>query len=122
MKSRIVVLAMTGAVIALARGAQAWEWALRPAEVKYAIYGGDLGDTTAPTPNDVRVAFYVRGRVAKEMFEAMGPDKKSDCGIEKWGRVRMKEHVACSYRPSDGYQCDFGFDLHSGKSIGGSIC
>lgn len=122
MKLRIVVFAMTGTFVALAHAAQVWEWTLRTADVKYAIYGGDLGDTYAPSPNDARVAFYVRGRAAKEMFEAMGPDRKSECGIEKGGRVREKEHVACSYRPSDGYQCDFGFDLRSGKSIGGSIC
>jgi hypothetical protein len=112
-KCRVVVLAMAGAFVALAHGAQVWE---------YAIYGGDLGDTYAPTSSDARIAFYVRGRAAKEMFQTMGPDRKSECGIEKGGRVRMKEHVACSYRPSDGYQCDFGFDLRSGKSIGGSIC
>ena len=70
------------------------EWATRPAEVKYLIYGGDPGGTYKPVPNDVHVVFYVRG----------------------------KEHVACRYRPSVGYQCDFGFDLTSGKSIGGSIC
>lgn len=70
----------------------------------------------------MRIAFYVRGSAAREMFDAMVPDRKSDCGIEKGGRVREKERVACSYRPSDGYQCDFGFDLGSGKSIGGSVC
>lgn len=122
MRFRIVFSAMAVAFVTLAHGAQVWEWALHPAEVKYAIYGGDLGDSYAPTPNDVRVAFYVRGRAARVMFEAMGPDRKSECGIEKGSRVREKEHVACRYRPSDGYECDFGFDLRSGKSIGGSIC
>ncbi len=110
------------AVAALAYGAQQWEWVTRPADVQYVIYGGDLGDTYAPAPHDAHVAFYLRGPAAKEMFNAMGPDKKSECGIEKGGRVREKEHVACRYRPSDGYECDFGFDLTSGKSIGGSIC
>ncbi|TWI51240.1 hypothetical protein IP92_00224 [Pseudoduganella flava] len=76
----------------------------------------------APTRNDVHVAFYVRGRAAKDMFNAMDPDRKSECGIEDGARVRQKENVACRYRPSDGYECDFGFDLRSGKSIGGSIC
>lgn len=106
----------------MAYGAQNWEWSIRPADARYVMYGGDLGDTYAPSSNDVHVAFYVRGRAAKEMFDVMGPDKKSECGIEKGGQVREKEHVACRYRPSDGYQCDFGFDLTSGKSIGGSIC
>jgi hypothetical protein len=31
-------------------------------------------------------------------------------------------NVSCGYRSSDGYQCGFGFDLRSGKSIGGLIC
>lgn len=122
MKRIVFALAAAAVCTALAHSAQVWEWALRPAEVKYAMYGGDLGDTYAPTANDVRVAFYVRGQAAKEIFDAMGPDRKSECGIEKGGRVREKEHVLCSYRPSAGYHCDFGFDLRSGKSIGGSIC
>ena len=122
MKLRFVFFGIASACAAVAQGVQIWEWAPRSAEVKYVVYGGDLGDPYAATPRDVRVAFYVRGRAAKEMFEAMGPDRKSECGIEKGGRIREKEHVACTYRPSDGYQCDFGFDLRSGKSIGGSIC
>lgn len=109
-------------VAALAHGAQKWEWVTRPADTEYVIYGGDLGDTYAPVSKDVHVAFYVRGRAAREMFDVMGPDKKSECGVEKGGRVRQKENVACRYRPSDGYECDFGFDLTSGRSIGGSIC
>jgi hypothetical protein len=115
-------IAVVASFAALAHGAQKWEWVLRPADVRYGVYGGDLGDTYAPTPKDVHIAFYVRGRAAKEMFDTMGPDRKSECGIEKGARVREKQHVACRYRPSDGYQCDFGFDLSSGKSIGGSIC
>lgn len=122
MRRIVFAVGLAGACVALAHSTQVWEWALRPAEVRYAIYGGDLGDTYAPTPNDVQIAFYTRGRAAKDMFDAMGPDRKGACGIEKGSRVRVKEHVSCSYRPSDGYECDFGFDLRSGKSIGGSIC
>jgi len=122
MKGFILALVLLAALAAPAQSEQGWEWKLRPAEVKYVIYGGELGDPYAPKSNDVHVAFYIRGRTAREMFEAMGPDRKSQCGIEKGGRVREKEHVVCSYRPADGYQCDLGFDLRSGKSIGGSIC
>ena len=122
MKTLALVATLIVTAAALAHGVQPWEWITRPAEVQYVIYGGGLGDTYAPAPKDVHVAFYVRGRAAKEMFDVMGPDKKSECGIERGGRVREKENVACRYRPSDGYECDFGFDLTSGKSIGGSIC
>ena len=65
---------------------------------------------------------HIRGQAAREMFNAMGSDRKNLCGIEIGGRVREREHLACRYTPSDGYQCDFGFDLATGKSIGGSIC
>lgn len=113
---------LLAASAAFSRTVQACEWLLRPAETRYVIYGGELRDTSAPTRSDARVAFYVRGRAGKEMFEAMGPDNKPACGVEKGVRIREKDNFACIYRPGDGYQCDFGFDLRTGKSIGGSIC
>jgi len=122
MKRLALVLLSIAASAALSQGMQAWEWLTRPAETKYVIYGGELGDTMAPARDNVRVAFYVRGRAAREMFEAMGPDRKATCGVEKGVRIREKDRLACLYRPGDGYQCDFGFDLRTGKSIGGSIC
>ena len=115
-------LLLTLAAVALAQAAESWDWVPRTLAAKYVIYGGDLGDAHAPAKGDMRIAFHVRGSAAREMFDAMGPDRKSECGIENGGRVREKERVACSYRPSDGYQCDFGFDLGSGKSIGAFIC
>jgi len=115
-------LALLAAGAVLGQGIQTWDWVLKTTEARYVIYGGGLGDAYAPAPGDTHVAFYVRGAAAKEIFATMGPDKKSECGIEKGGRIREKDHIACRYRPSDGYQCDFGFDLTSGKSIGASIC
>jgi len=115
-------LLLTLAATTLVHAVEPWDWMPRLLTAKYIIYGGDLGDAHAPGKGDMRIAFYVRGSAAKEMFDAIGPDRKSECGIEKGGRVREKERVACRYRPSDGYQCDFGFDLGSGKSIGGSVC
>ncbi|UMR32124.1 hypothetical protein MJ904_08110 [Massilia sp. MB5] len=122
MKHIAISLPFIAAFTALAHGASAWEWMLKPADVKYIIYGGELGDPYAATRHDIHAAFYIRGQAAKEMFKAMGPDKKSVCFTEKGGRIREKEHITCRFRPSQGYECDFGFDLTSGKSIGGSIC
>ncbi|GGY50393.1 hypothetical protein [Pseudoduganella albidiflava] len=121
-KRSFLVLLAIAASAAFSQGTQAWEWLLRPAETRYVIYGGELGDTIAPTPDNARVAFYVRGRAAKDMFEAMGPDRKAACGVEKGVRIRERDNLACLYRPTDGYQCDFGFNLRTGKSIGASIC
>lgn len=122
MKRFALVLLLVAASAAFSKGTQAWEWLQRPAETKYVIYGGELGDTVAPTRDNVRVAFYIRGQAAKEMFQAMGPDKKSACGVGEGMRIREKDNLACLYRPKEGYQCDFGFDLRTGKSVGGSIC
>ena len=95
MKLFVQVPILLAAFTVLAHGGEGWEWKTRPAEVTYVIYGGGLGDTYAPSAHDVHVAFYIRGRAAREMFDAMGPDKKDQCGIEKGGRIREREHVAC---------------------------
>jgi hypothetical protein len=86
------------------------------------IYGGGLGDPYAPTPENKRIAFSVKGKAAKQMFDAMGPDLKNVCGAEGGTRIREKDAVSCRFSKSDGYICDFGFDLTTGKSIGGSVC
>jgi hypothetical protein len=64
----------------------------------------------------------VKGQVAKKMFDAMGPDLKNVCGAEDGTRVREKDAVSCRPGKGGGHICDFGFDLTTGKSIGGSVC
>jgi hypothetical protein len=88
----------------------------------YVIYGGGLADPHAPATGDKHIAIWIKGRAAKEVFDALGSDLKDACGTEDGGRVRAKENVSCTYHRKDGYACDFGFDLTSGRSIGGSIC
>jgi hypothetical protein len=88
----------------------------------YSIYGGGLGDPYAPKAGDRHMAFSVDGPLAKQMFNAMGPDLKGVCGAEDGGRIRERAEVSCSFSPNEGYHCDFGFDLTTGKSMGGSIC
>lgn len=122
MKKILAGLALLACGAALGRSPQVWEFAFRPFQGNYAIYGGGLGDPYAPTRGDKHVSFEIKGPVAKEMFEAMGPDLKGVCGTEDGGRIRQRAEVSCSYHRDDGYHCDFGFDLTSGRSIGGSIC
>jgi hypothetical protein len=99
-----------------------WTFSFQPFTGHYSIYGGGLGDPVAPSENSRNVAFSVNGVVAKQMFDAMGPDLKAACGAEGRHRIRQRAELACSYDPKDGYQCTFGFDLATGRSIGGSIC
>ena len=90
----------------------------------YRLYGGELGDSTEPSPNDKKVAFSVKGTAARQIFDAIGPDQRDACTEGSRMRVRHKdhEHLTCTLSKENDYVCSFGFDLVSGKSIGGSIC
>jgi len=90
----------------------------------YRIYGGGLGDATAPKPSDKKVAFSIEGSAARRIFDAIGPDKRDACTEGSGMRVRHKDHenLTCMLSKENDYMCSFGFDLVTGKSIGGSIC
>ena len=90
----------------------------------YRIYGGGLGDPTAPRQNDKKVAFSIEGPAARQIFDAIGPDQQDPCTEGSGMRVRHKdhEHLTCTLSKQNDCACSFGFDLVSGKSIGGSIC
>lgn len=94
----------------------------KPLNAQYSIYSGDMGDERAPTRTDRKLAVEVTGLAAKEIFDSIYPDSKVTCSDEKGERLRRKDHLWCSYAPSDGYRCYFGFDLRTGKSIGGASC
>lgn len=102
----------------------AWEFSYHPAKTNYATYGNSLGDPTAPTSSDKKVAFEIKGQAAREMFEAIGPDRKDSCLPESDSRFRSRddEKLVCTKSRKGTYACYFGFDLKSGKSIGGSVC
>jgi len=64
----------------------------------------------------------MKGAAAREIFEAIGPDVPDVC-LEKPNRVRKRDSDNFICMRLDGeYSCKFGFDLVTGKSIGGSIC
>jgi hypothetical protein len=107
---------------ALAHAAPGWEFVYKPFQGNYVVYGGSLRDPHAPARGDNHIAFAVRGQAAKDMFDAIGPDLKRSCGPDDPGRMRAKDSVSCRYRKVEGYVCDFGFDLTTGKSIPGSAC
>lgn len=114
------------ALLPMSLGAAAgdWEFAYRPASIGYALYGNTLGDPGPPSKADTKVAFEVRGQVARDIFEAIGPDKVDSCVQEAGARFRSRDEqkIACIRNNEGKYACYFGFDLKSGKSIGGSIC
>lgn len=101
-----------------------WEFDYRPAQAGFATYGNSLGDPVAATKHDTKIAFEIRGKAAREMFEAIGPDKPDSCSQASGLRFRSRddERIVCTRGQGGKYACYFGFDLMTGKSIGGSIC
>ena len=122
MKRLIAVLLFLVLATAMAQSAPKWLFSYQPFKGRYAIYGGSLSDPQPPTRNDKRIAFWIEGKAAKQLFDAMGPDLRNACGVEGGHRVRQRAEVSCSYHPAEGHHCDFGFDLLTGRSIGGSVC
>lgn len=94
----------------------------RPLKGVYSIYAGQLGEETAPTMSDRKLAIEIVGQPAKEMFESMYPDFQPTCSGEKGDRDRRKGNLYCSYSPATGYRCFLGYDLRTGKSIPAASC
>ena len=102
---------------------EGFELKYAPANVEYAIYGGRIGDPVKPSGNDSKISFLVTGQAAKKMFDAMPPDRKEGCtGDDFRIRTRDNERIVCTKYKSGEHSCYFGFDLRTGKSIGGSTC
>lgn len=118
----LVTLATFSCVFWVQNVSAVWEYAHKAFSGTYAIYGGvpTLQEARADTPGDTKVAFNIKGEAAKEMFEAIGPDLKGGCAATGL-RVRQRDMLVCRYRQQDRYQCNFGFDLSTGLSIGGSV-
>ena len=111
--------------LAMASSCMAEEFALEynPADSDYAIYGGGIGDPVKPTANDAKISFLITGIAAKKMFNAIPPDRKEGCTSKDFRiRSRDSERLICTKHISGDYSCYFGFDLKTGKSIGGSSC
>ena len=118
------VLLLAALAVPVAGTAAEWVFSYRTAKVEYAVYGGGLGDPVKPDGRDAKVAFEVTGRAAQDLFAAIGPDRVDRCGAEPGVRFRSRDgdKLACQRSASGEFRCQFGFDLITGKSIGGSIC
>ena len=124
---RFGLLAIAVLILSLPSAVQAskeWTFAYLPVTARYAIYGGELGDASPPTERDKRISIYIDGPGAREVFNLIGPDLTDVCGANGDTRIREKDggRISCIFAPKDGYRCYFGFDLRTGKSIGGASC
>ncbi|WP_342120223.1 hypothetical protein [Pseudoduganella sp. OTU4001] len=94
----------------------------KPIQGRYMTYSLGLGDPAPAKRHDSKIAFAVSGDAARKMFDAMAPDVHDICTAGSGVRVRTKENVSCQREKDGSFHCSFGFDLRTGKSIGGSVC
>lgn len=115
----------TTALFSLAYAAKPWDGNYKAFKGAYLIYSGDLGEEAAPITSDRKLAFMVEGEVARNLFDAIGPDLKDACGSTSGMRLRQKGDLDCTYDKGarrSPYVCHFGINLKTGKSMYGSIC
>jgi hypothetical protein len=128
MKTKHTCLFMAAAAVATLASAgpkKIWDGRYSPAAIHYLVYSNDLDEAKAPTPSDQRVSIAITGELAKQMFEAIGPDLKVGCGTTLDMRQRQRGDLDCSWdkdQPGSPYTCHLGIDLRKGKSIAGSTC
>lgn len=127
MKTKKAVIIAATALVSLATVAaqQTWDGTYSSYTVHYLMYSGTLSEKQPPTRTDKRLSFAVQGQLAKEMFDAIGPDLKLACGTTLGMRQRERGDISCSYDKDDAkfpYTCHFGLDLRKGRSIEGATC
>lgn len=121
-QTTIVLVTALLSVVTVSAAAPAWEFEFRPAKAEYVLYGGQLGDPVPPSKGDNKISLLVTGKAARDMFNALGPDSPDECGADASTRVREKGEISCLRYSSREYACYVGFDLKTGKSIGGVTC
>jgi hypothetical protein len=94
----------------------------KPLKAEYTLYSGELGNEQPPTRTERKLSVEVTGQGAKDIFDSLFPDDKVTCSDEEGERLRSKGNITCSYVPTRGYRCFFGFDLRTGRSIAGGSC
>ena len=120
----IVAAAALASLVAFA-AQKPWDGSYSPYTMYYLMYSGTISEARPPTRTDQRLSFAIRGELAKQMFNSIGPDLKLACGTTLGMRQRERGDVNCSYDKDDAespFTCHFGLDLRKGKSIEGATC
>ena len=127
MSTRLACCAMALALFSTAHAAdkpREWSGEPRPLRGDYQIYGGTLSDMLPPTRNDRKVAIMLKGELARELFDQLGPDVQQEqaCSSSAGYRERRRGDITCVHTKGAAYECYFGLDLRTGKGTYGAIC
>jgi hypothetical protein len=102
-----------------------WDAEFATTKMRYLIYSGTLGETEPPQAGNKKLSMMFEGRLARELFDSIGPDQKDACGASTGVRMRERGDISCSYdrdQKSAPFTCYVGLNLKTGKSMAGSIC
>jgi hypothetical protein len=124
MSARLVLGVSALTLFALAHAAEekvGGRYLATPLKGDYYVYGGTISEKLPPTSKDRKVSFMFSGKLAKELFNEIGPDEKKACSAEPGYHERRKGDLVC-IRDEDGYSCYLGLDVTKGKSTLGVIC
>jgi hypothetical protein len=92
-----------------------------PLQASYKIHSGGTAYSELPTKDDSAFSVAFRDEAARQVFEQIGPDVKSECNDEQGYRVREKKGIYCSYtarleNPKNShYRCWIGINLRTGE-------
>jgi len=89
---------------------------------QYMIYGGGLGDVTAPKAGDSKLYLEFSGVAARRIFDQLGRASEKKMCADPDDVLRMKGDIACTRSKDGKHVCQMGFDLTTGKSAGATIC
>lgn len=91
-----------------------------PLQANYKIHSGGIAYSELPTKDDSAFTVAFRDEAARQVFDQIGPDVKSECHEAEGYRVREKKGVYCSYtarleNPKNShYRCWVGINLRTG--------
>lgn len=125
MNSRLAYLIGTLALLPFAHATEQKEtgrYLATSLEGDYYMYGGTTGDKTSATSKYRKVSVMFTGKLARDLFEHIGPDSRNACSSGPDYRERQRGDLVCNWTEADGHSCYVGIDAATGKSMRGSAC
>ena len=90
---------------------------------EYSFYSGTPGEWAMRTKKDTKVAITVSGPLASRMFDYLGRGATQKNSCVDGEETRIRDELMCTRDTATGKaECNFGFDLYSGKSVLGTSC
>ena len=91
----------------------------KPLSGWYDFYSGSPGELGEATAKDTKLHMTVTGPLAARMFRELGPRAQVKGSCPEGSVSRARDNLECTREASGSTTCDFGFDMRTGKSVGG---